>query len=46
MTGEMMMSPAEKEPMMMIMMSLTEKEPTTEGVIRLLRTHRVGDVQR
>ena len=40
-----MMSPAEKEPMMMMMMSLTEKEPTTEGVIRL-RTHRVGDVQR
>ena len=28
-----------------MMMSLTEKEPTTEGVIRL-RTHRVGDVQR
>ena len=28
-----------------MMMSLAEKEPTTEGVIRL-RTHRVGDVQR
>ena len=42
------MSLAEKEPMMMmmVMMSLTEKELTTEGVIRLLRTHRVGDVQR
>ena len=45
-TGEMMMSLAEKDPMLMMMMSPTEKEPTTEGVIRLLRTHRVGDVQR
>ena len=46
-----MMSLAEKEPMMkmmmmMVMMSPTEKELTTEGVIWLLRTHRVGDVQR
>ena len=41
-----MMSLAEKDPMLMMMMSPTEKEPTTEGVIRLLRTHRVGDVQR
>ena len=44
-TGEMMMSLAEKDPMLMMMMSPTEKEPTTESVIRL-RTHRVGDVQR
>ena len=40
-----MMSLAEKDPMLMMMMSPTEKEPTTESVIRL-RTHRVGDVQR